>query len=231
MRKIATLIFVVFSMVSFSQEVLLSEDVKSDTIRPTKGPNLKNYTHLFVGIGFPFVTNESVSYTIPGLSCSYDFGIRYKRKLASFLAIGTELEGTFTKFRVKQGSDKTFPDTIDYKKEEFQVNSVAASVFVRINIGRRGNHIGNYLDMGAYGAWNAQKKHRISDKNEEGEKIKTVISRLNSIEPLSYGLLARAGISRYAITARYRLSDIFKPAYAMPELPRLIVGLEMGLFK
>jgi hypothetical protein len=44
-------------------------------------------------------------------------------------------------------------------------------------------------------------------------------------------LLARIGIGRWAFTGSYRLSDIFKTPYQMPELPRLTVGVEVGLFR
>jgi hypothetical protein len=50
------------------------------------------------------------------------------------------------------------------------------------------------------------------------------------MENFAYGFLARAGTNRYVITAKYRMSDIFKSSYAIPELPRLTVGVEVGLF-
>ncbi|UOQ77085.1 hypothetical protein MUN84_21970 [Hymenobacter sp. 5516J-16] len=47
-----------------------------------------------------------------------------------------------------------------------------------------------------------------------------------------FGVGARLGSGRYVATARYRLSDTFNaqanPAYV--ELPRWVVGLELGLF-
>jgi len=61
--------------------------------------------------------------------------------------------------------------------------------------------------------------------------VRLSTTQLKYVENFSYGLLARIGVSRYALTAQYRLSDIFKSSYAMPELPRLIVGIEVGLFK
>ena len=98
-------------------------------------------------------------------------------------------------------------------------------------MGRRGNYIGNYLDLGAYGGWNYQKKHKTTNENDDGEKVRVSTTHLKYIENFSWGLLARVGVSRYALAVHYRLSDIFESSYAMPELPRLIVGVEVGLFK
>jgi hypothetical protein len=231
MKRILTIILVSLSLGAFSQGILLQQNVKADSIRPTRGPNLKNYIHGYVGVGFPLYTNEEANYTKPVLSTDFNFGIRYKRKFTSYLAMGLDLGLTSTAYRIKQNASKTIPDTQINDKEKIQINTVVSSAYLRINVGRRGNYIGNYLDLGAYGGWNFQKKHKTTNKNDEGEKVKVMTSKLNYIEDFSYGLLARIGMSRYALTARYRLSDVFKSSYVMPELPGLIVGFEVGLFK
>ena len=42
---------------------------------------------------------------------------------------------------------------------------------------------------------------------------------------------ARLGFDRYALAARYRLSPAFAAGYAAwPELPRWVLGVEVGLF-
>jgi len=231
MRKIVTIIFLSISMGVFSQDILLQQNVKSDSIRPTYGPNLRNYLHGYFGLGFPLFTNETVKYTKPGVSTSLNLGLRYKRRITNYLATGMELGISATSYKLKQSDPKTIPDTIVNDKEKFQISTLMSSAYVRINVGRRGNYIGNYLDLGAYGGWNFQKKHKTTNGNDEGEKVRLSTTQLKYVENFSYGLLARIGVSRYALTAQYRLSDIFKSSYAMPELPRLIVGIEVGLFK
>jgi hypothetical protein len=231
MKKILTILLLSFSIAAFSQEILLSQDVKADSLRPTRGPNLKNYTHGYIGIGFPLFTSEAVTYTKPGLSTTFDFGIRYKRKLSPNFAMGLDLGVNFSAYHIKQGEGKSVPDSVINDKEKFQIGTTVGSAFARINVGRRGNYIGNYLDLGAYGGWNMQKKHKTTNENEDGEKVKESTTRLTYIENFSYGLLGRIGIGRYALTSRYRLSDIFDASAEMPELPRLILGLEIGLFK
>lgn len=231
MRKIFTFIFLSISMGAFSQDILLQQNVKSDSIRPSYGPNLRNYLHGYVGLGFPLFTNETVKYTKPGVSTNFDLGLRYKRRITNYLALGLELGINATSYKLKQKEPKTIPDTVVNDKEKFQISSLYSSGYVRINMGRRGNYIGNYVDLGAYGGWNFQKKHKTTNENDNGEKVRLSTTRLQYAKNFSYGLLTRIGISRYALTAHYRLSDIFKTSFAMPELPRLIVGIEIGLFK
>lgn len=231
MKQLLTIIFIAFSLGAFSQDILLQQNVKADTVRPVWGPNLTNFTYGYIGLGFPLNTSEPVNYTKPGLSSAFNIGMRYKRKLTNYLALGLDLGLSTTAYKIKQEEPKTFPNTTVNDKEKIQVSTLASSAFIRINVGRRGNYIGNYLDMGGYAGWNFQKKHKTTNKNEAGEKVRESTTQLKYIENFSYGLITRIGIGRFAIIASYRLSDIFKSSYAMPELPRLVVGAEMGLFK
>ena len=230
MKRLFTLIFLSFSFGAFSQDILLAQNVKADTIRPTRGPNLKHFVQGYVGLGLPVYTNEDVIYTKFGASSAIDFGLRYKRKLASHFAIGLDLGASLAGYKIKQDDGKTVPDTIINEKEKFQINTIMGSAYMRINVGRRGNYIGNYLDLGAFGGWNCVKKLKTSNENAEGEKVKVVTSGLNYVENFSYGLLTRLGSGRYAFTAVYRLSDIFEASYEIPELPRLTIGVEIGIF-
>lgn len=231
MKKAFLILLFAISINAYSQEVLLEQNVKADTIRPTKGPNLKNFVHGYIGIGFPVATELAAKYTIPVSSLSSYYGVRYKRKFTNTLAIGLDLGLNLTAYKLKQNQGKEIPDTVMNMKEKFQINSTRGSAFVRLNVGRRGNYIGNFLDLGGYGDWNMVKKHKTTNENDLGERVKVITSRLKYVQNFSYGFLARIGSNRYALTASYRLSDLFKSSHSMPELPKLIVGFEIGLFK
>jgi len=231
MKRILTISLLLLSLSVFSQEILLQQNVKADTIRPSRGPNLRNFTQGYIGLGFPFFTNETVRYTRPGVSSDFSFGLRYKRRITNYFALGLDGGIHTTSYKLKQSEPKTVPDTAINDKEKIQISTLAGSAFMRINVGRRGNYIGNYLDLGAYGGWNFQKKHKTTNENAEGENVRESTTRLKYIENFSYGLLTRIGTSRYTLTAQYRLSDIFLSSYSMPELPRLIIGFEVGLFR
>ena len=230
MKRIIFIVLLFSATNAFTQEILLEQNVKADSIRPSRGPNLKNFTHFYIGVGFPINTNEDVTYTKFGSSAAVDFGFRYKRKFTSFLASGFDLGIGASTYNLSQDVPKTVPDTIINEKEKFRILSITPSAYLRVNFGRRGNYVGNFLDLGAYGSWNMRKLHFTINKNELDEKIRVETTRLDYMENFAYGFLARAGTNRYVITAKYRMSDIFKSSYAIPELPRLTVGVEVGLF-
>ena len=231
MKNILTIILILLSFGAFSQDILLQQNVKADSVRPTYGPNLKNFLHGYIGIGFPFSTSKESGYTKPMASTNINFGIRYKRRFTNYLATGIDLGINSASYKIKQNDSKTVPDNTINDKEKIQVNAVASSAWLRINVGRRGNYIGNFLDLGAYGDWNFQKKHKTTNTNSDNEKVRVTTSKLKYVEDFSYGVFTRVGFGRYALTGSYRLSDIFKSSYDMPELPRLIVGVEVGLFR
>ncbi|MBK7174625.1 MAG: outer membrane beta-barrel protein [Bacteroidales bacterium] len=231
MKQLILLCLVIISCTLTAQEVVFSKDVKSDTLRPTKGPNLKKFSHQYLGISFPTYTNEELNYTQPFSSMVVDYGIRYKRRLNNTFAMGMDLSVNWAGYRIKQKEGKSVPDSAINKKEKFQVNSLTPALYFRINVGRRGNVIGNYLDLGAYGSLNWKTAHKTTNKNENDEMVRVSTSRLSYMENYSYGVLARIGINRLAISARYRLSDLFIASSGFPELPRLTAGIEFGLFK
>ena len=231
MKSFLAILFISLSFSAFSQDILLQQNVKADSIRPAYGPNLKTFIYGYTGLGFPLPANRVGGYIRPGVSSNFDIGIRYKRKISNLLAIGLDLGLESTSYKIKQDDSKTVPDNTLNDKEKIQINTAISSAWLRINAGRRGNYIGNYLDLGAFGGWNFQKKHKTANTNEADEKVKVTTSKLKYVEMFSYGLVSRIGISRYVLKAQYRLSDLFVSSYAMPELPRLIVGVEVGLFR
>jgi hypothetical protein len=50
------------------------------------------------------------------------------------------------------------------------------------------------------------------------------------MKDINYGIKARAGRNHLAITGTYRLSNIFKNSYYLPEMPRFTVGVEIGIY-
>jgi hypothetical protein len=231
MKKILLICMVLISMSAISQEILFSQDVKSDTVIPTKGPNLKNFVHPYFAFSFPFFTNEDVKFIKPWSSSIVDFGYRYKRKLSKNLAVGLDLSVNWASYKIKQEDGKFIPDSTKNDKEKLQVNSLSPAVYARINVGKRGNFIGNYLDLGGFFSWNWKTMHKTTNTDTDDQKVQVHVSNLQYMEKISYGVLARIGTNRYAFTARYRMSDLFTESFNKPELPRLSVGFEIGLLK
>jgi len=60
---------------------------------------------------------------------------------------------------------------------------------------------------------------------------KIILTKLKYMNSVNYGLTARIGYNRFVIFAMYRFSDIFKSSSDRIDLPRLNVGLQLGIHK
>ena len=226
---------------SCGQTVLLEQDINADTIPKIVGPNLKHFSHLYLGYGFVLGTNSIGSEINYGSSSDFVYGYRYKRKLSEFYAIGFDLFYHSTVFHLKQDSTKTLPNNILHddkgEKEKLTFNNLSLGLYNRFNFDKRGNYIGYYLDLGARVDWPFSVVHFTKDKFDfaninNGGVVKTKTTGLVYINPVYYNVYARLGFNKFVITASYRLSDLFKNEFDLySELPLLIVGVEIGLHK
>ena len=119
-----------------------------------------------------------------------------------------------------------------HRREALALHQFYTEASVRLNAGRRGNAVGSYLDLLAGAAWAATTTHTTEDAPAPGIGSQETTERgLLYLRRWSGSTGARLGFDRYAVTARYRLTPAFGAAYgAWPELPRWVVGLEIGLF-
>jgi hypothetical protein len=239
MRFIKTcliLLTIIFSANSFSQAPVIEENVPKKTKEPRRGPNQKIYTHGFIGYGFILGGGEGSGGAINyGKSGGWTFGIRRKRKLSNFYAIGFELFYNVNTFSLKQDSSKLLPNAVLHNSEHIRTNELGLSFYNRFNFGKRGNRIGNFIDLGAYGAWVVGASHTYYDKhpivNNANASNTTVTNKgLIYVSDFNYGAQARLGFNRIVFFGNYRLSQLFNGKIAAyPELPRLSLGLQIGL--
>ena len=232
MKKYFILSFLVLlSIANYSQTVLMQQEVK-DTVLGKHGQNLRNFSHFYIGLGFiagkPDSTGSDILY---GKSTNLVVGYRYKFRICNFFAIGYDIDFNSYYYSLKQWAKKITPDTILHNKEKLTFYNLGISGYMRFNYGRRGNRIGNFIDLGGYGDWTFSAINFIKDKKTNGNIFKTSISHLKYYEAVNYGALARIGFNRYVFYGYYRLSDIFKSSYKYPELPRFTFGLQIGLYK
>jgi hypothetical protein len=221
-----------------AQEIVLNKNV-DEQYTDEKGPNMPRYGHIYIGLAMvvPY-NNLPGADTDLGRSGEMLIGYRYKVKLTSFYAIGFDISNRFVRYGIK--SEEDIPVDIDSNplsqasladKLGLGLTSLGLEVYNRFNFGKRGNTLGNYLDIGIKEEWNYRRKLIIKDEAPDGsyfEKSRNVEKNLLFIEKFSTILTARIGINRICIYGNYRISDLITSGYTTPELPPLTSGVQVA---
>lgn len=241
MKKYFVLSCLLVSCLSFAraQEVLLKQDVKDATQTGNFGPNQKYYLHAFVGYGFIVgAAEEKTSRINYGYSHDWQIGLRFKFKVAEFYALGLDATLNPQTYYLKQKEPKNLPDTNLHGTEKLRLTNVGLGFFNRFNFDKRGDYMGNFLDLGIFGNWLPVSTHIYHDEFEDtdvpGASQATVkLKNLNYLTNFNYGVTARVGFNRYVFYATHRLSDLFNAEQGkdFAELPRTVIGFELGLHK
>lgn len=215
----------------YGQRVVISEDLRSRDEIPELGMNRKHYRHFYTGFQFAAGKPEDPGAQILyGRSLAFDYGMRYKRRFNNTFSAGYDLALKRSAFFIRQQGDKLVPDPAIHDKEKLVFLTGEFGLYKRINYGRRGDHIGRFIDFGAYGAWHFNVRH-VSFDEFDNERIRVRRSGMDYPEPLGYGLVLRLGFNNAVVKGTYRMSDLFRPEAGLPELPRFTVGLELGLHR
>jgi hypothetical protein len=239
MRNLSIL-FIGLALISIeichAQTPVLEESVWEDTIPKTVGPNYSNFWHTYIKYGLILGPAENESSNIRyGRSYDLNLGLRYKKKINSFYSLGFSFEYNQQNYSLEQDSGKLTPDSILHKTERLQFNYFNLVLYNRFNYGKRGNIIGRYVDIGVYGGLGFGIIHHTRDEFNPsfvGAEIVDITRRkLDYVNRLNYGVLARIGFNKWAIYGKYRLSDLFNDKRNLAEMPPLVVGLELGLFR
>ena len=215
-------------MPAIGQEIIINESNINDTLVKKVGPNYKHFTHPFMSFGMNAMLGESGAELKPGLDY-FDFGVRYKYRIAEPLAVGFDLAYSSTTFRLKQTGSKNTPDTSLYDAQRMHFHSARLGVYFRINYGKRGNSLGKYVDLGAYGEYLFAHTLFTKITLADGSVARINRSKLKYYQPINYGLQARIGFNKLVLFANYRLSNAFFAPYNFTELPPLIAGVQFVL--
>jgi hypothetical protein len=237
MKKIGILIaFMALTSVLFSQNMIMDEKPDSLYNISKWGKNRTNYIHFYGSYGFVAGAPEGNAYDMKyGLSREWKFGIRYKLRVCNFYAMGLDFAIAQSRYRFAQTGSNTFPDSVMHDQEYLGLSTFGLDYYNRFNFGKRGNKVGKYLDLGVYSTYTFSTYHRFVDKLSTpylgSSKAKTKLYGLNYINDIQWGFKARIGKNRYALWATYRMSDWFNSKVPSGiELPRAMVGVEIGMF-
>ncbi|WP_375419401.1 hypothetical protein [uncultured Hymenobacter sp.] len=220
-----------------AQQVLVQADVAADTLRADFGPNRRYFGHLFVGGGLVLGpaggAGARLRYGPP--SRELELGARLKRRYSPTLALTLAVRYARLSYGLAQTGPKIVPGPTRHRRESLTLHQAQLEGGLRLNAGHRGNIVGHYLDLLAWGGWVAGTAHRTEDDPAPGAGASTSATTGRGLRYLARwpaGLGLRLGSGRLALTGRYRLTAVFRgrEASAWPELPRGVLGLEIGLF-
>jgi len=217
-----------------AQRVLLRADVAQDTLQASSGPNRTYFSHFY--LGYTAVVGRASgpgADLLFGRSGEFQVGIRNKYRLSQALAVGLDLRYARLGYYLEQNDRKAVPTTTRYAREHLSLSQVQGEAFLRLNAGRRGNAIGHYLDLLGWAGWVMGSSHYYQEAATATIKKRQTTERgLSYMQRWPYGVGARLGSGRLAVVGRYRLSSTFTGAAQdrYPELPRWLLGLELGWF-
>jgi hypothetical protein len=232
--KITWQILLMFiSQLAFSQKILLDKNV-NEAYKIIEGPNTKTFRQAFISSGFILAEDNNSNAQIHNFKSGFfELGYRQKFKILSFYSIGYEISYKASRYHLKQNEDKLLPNADLHDKEKLRFHGADFCLFNRINVDKRGNIIGKFIDIGGYVDLVIHTTHYTKDKILEDEdntlsEVRIVKnSGLKYPNRFNYGIKTRVGINWFAIKAAYRVSDLFKEEYDLPELPRISIGIEL----
>jgi len=104
-------------------------------------------------------------------------------------------------------------------------------VYNRFNFDpHRGNFLGTYADVGITAEWDFTVRTVTRDVLPGDEKIKLIAKHFDYVNAFSSRIFLRAGKNKVVAYGAYRFTDHFKSSSGIPELPRLIAGIELNIF-
>jgi hypothetical protein len=199
-----------------AQQVLLQTDVARDTLPPRTGPNRRYFGHLYASYGLALGGSGA------GLPLRYGFGSaetqvggRLKWRVSNHLAFTTDLRYAYLRYALAY-------------------HQLQGELGLRLNTGLRprGNVVGTYLDLLAYGGPAFAANHTTIDKDTGQGELEATRHAPPYLARWLGGVGLRLGSGSLALVGRYRLSQALRPTETLrpPEPSRFVMGVEIGWF-
>jgi len=230
--KIKTIALLLICNVCLSQEIIIAENPIKDLeyVSGGTGPNKKKFN--YSDLNFGATTNIVNTTSLPVQFGHYlSFQRITKRKLNELLAINIGLGINNYHYYLNESFKDQMPNiSSEANKIKYRFFNFEGLFGMQIHFDlKRGNQMGKYLSLNGYGEWLPLNKlsYKLSNTTD-AESTKIVHKRLNYIEPLQYGFIAKLMIKKIGIFAKYRFSSIFNNS--LNELPRLTLGFNSTIY-
>lgn len=211
-----------------SQTVILDVERDLDSSKMKFGPNRLHYVNLFVGFGFLVGENQQGSRVESDGSIDLKLGIRYKLKINETFSVGATLGFNSMNYKIRQEMGKFFPDTAMNEIERLRINGIETGIYARVNIGKRGNTVGKFIDFGYSYNLRISGNHYTKNTVNDGTVHKLTVSKLPYLKNGFSNTYLRFGIRSLSFYLQYRFTELFRQSYGYPDLPPFVIGIQIG---
>lgn len=223
MKKISIVLTLLTSLsfASVAQSTMMEQDVNQDTIIEKRGPNRLYFTSSYISAGSILgkSTADSSIDMANGKSWEFKYGISFKIRANNFYSVVLNTDYSRQSFFYE-------PENKKIRYDKLILNNYGIGVMNRFNFGKRGNRVGNYLEIGASGQYAFMTRKKILTENDSTDykNLKVSFSAPNFVNRLNYYGDVRLGFGHYVVFGRYLLSDILNDKAKGAQLPALTVG-------
>lgn len=222
--------------VARAQQVLLHSEVARDTLAPRTGPNRRYFGHFYTSYGLVAGGGSAGLPLRYGVGSSeVQLGGRLKRRFTNNLALTADLRYAYLRYALAQDAGpKAPPFGPVHDTETLTYHQLQGELGLRLNteLRPRGNVMGTYLDLLAYGGPVVGANHTTSDDSPTQGRLEVVRHQPPYLPHWLGGVGLRLGSGPLALVGRYRLSEALRPVEGGPPLqpPRYVLGLEIGWY-
>jgi hypothetical protein len=212
-----------------AQQVLLQTDVANDTIPNRTGPNRRYFGHLYGGYALA-AGPSALGVRRGATSFELQLGGRLKRRLGPYFAFNTDLRYAYLRYGLDPDATRPALFGTGFERQRLSYHQVQGEASLRLNPARRrGNTVGRYLDLLAYGGWALATTYATEGPGPSGGRLEVVAHQPAYLARWQGGVGARLGSNSLALVGRYRLSEALRGP-GLPEPPRWQLGIEVGWF-
>lgn len=199
-----------------AQQEKMGKDVDSQFERQKMGPNAAHYisSGIQLGLLLPLAMNDSLESAFA--SSQIALHLKYKRRLSQVWAATLEAQIAREVFLIKTDSTRHLlsPEG-PHDVQKLILNKVGIGAGLRLNYGKRGQHLGNYLEFQAMTDYTFDHRLFMQDKVDPGlnggsSLIKERRKQLDYLEKFQFYGVFRLGFNHFDIGLRYRFSELFK---------------------
>ncbi len=214
----------------YAQQTVFYKKVTNDIFNQKRGPNLDHYFSGLLGIS-SVMPNSSDDYmhTEGFNKLNFQCGLRYKRKICHYYAMVFDLYYFSENYYLKNtGLLNTY--AINADREGLRWQGIGLNFSNRINpFKRRGNHLGNYFDVGGYLHYGFSREHLLIFDNDDRSQTYLWYQRPEYLEKIAYGVSAGIGVNKIRLYGIYRISSALKNVDHLEDLPRLVIGFQYDI--